>query len=85
MYLELAPVGMMKQEDLNKNIEKMQEQINEAEEISKVIYIKNLNFQTLESSLTDFLAKIDNPKSTKIIRDKTGKSMGYGFAEFGST
>ena len=27
---------------------------------------------------------MEEPKSTKIIKDKTGKSMGYGFVEFSS-
>lgn len=35
---------MMTEQDLTKKIEKMEEEIHGAEELSKVIYIKNLNF-----------------------------------------
>ena len=44
LYLEYAPVGMLQEKDLVEQIAKMDEEIQEAEEISKVIYIKNLNF-----------------------------------------
>ena len=73
---------MLKEKELAEQIQKMEEEIQEAEEISKVIYIKNLNFETTEDSLTQFLSKVDTPKSVKIIRNakNNNKSMGYGFA-----
>jgi RNA recognition motif-containing protein len=53
-------------------------------EEQKKLYIGNLNFDTNESDLKGFLEeKGVTPKEIKIISDKyTGKSKGFGFAEF---
>ena len=52
------------------------------EELSKVVYIKNLNFESVQGELYEILEKIGPVKYAKIVRSKEGKSMGFGFAEF---
>ena len=53
-------------------------------EEQKKLYIGNLSFDTTESDLRGFLEeKGATPTDIKIISDKyTGKSKGFGFAEF---
>lgn len=65
-------------------IDKIKAEIQEVEELSKVVHIKNLNFDTSETSLNEFFAKVETPRSVKIVRDpkKENKSRGFGFAEF---
>jgi len=53
-------------------------------EEQKKLYIGNLNYDTTESDLRGFIEeKGITPKEIRIISDKyTGKSKGFGFAEF---
>jgi len=53
-------------------------------EEQKKLYIGNLNFDTTESDLRGFIeGKGVTPTDIKIISDKyTGRSKGFGFAEF---
>jgi len=53
-------------------------------EEQKKLYIGNLNYDTSESDLRGFIeGKGATPAEIKIISDKyTGKSKGFGFAEF---
>ena len=53
-------------------------------EEQKKLYIGNLSFDTTESDLRGFIEeKGATPTDIKIISDKyTGKSKGFGFAEF---
>ena len=55
LYLEYAPVGMLKEADIDKKIDEIEEEKAEVEEISKVVYVKNLNFTTDEQSLSEFI------------------------------
>jgi RNA recognition motif-containing protein len=41
--------------------------------------VKNLNFQTSEEVLKKHLLKAGETKSVKIIKDKGGNPLGYGF------
>jgi len=44
LYLEYAPVGMISEESVEEKIKTLKKETEEAEELSKVVYIKNLNF-----------------------------------------
>lgn len=58
-----------------------QEDINAKNQ--KTVFVKNLNYQTVEQALEDMLvnAKIYGYKSIKIVR-KDNQSLGFGFVEF---
>lgn len=62
----------------------MVEEKQNEEELGKVLYVKNLNFGTSEDSLKKHLQSSGEIKSVKIIKDKQGNPMGYGFIEFAS-
>jgi multiple RNA-binding domain-containing protein 1 len=82
LYLEYAPVGMMTEEDVEKKVEDIKEEIQNEDEICKVVYVKNLNFETEDASLYELFEKIGPIKYARIVKSKEGKSMGYGFVEF---
>lgn len=60
----------------------MRKEEEEATELSKVVYIKNLNFSSDEAELYELFEKIGPIKYAKIVRSKDGKSMGFGFVEY---
>ena len=82
LFVEFAPVGMLDEETLDKQIESRKQEEEEMEELSKIVYIKNLNFESVEGDLYQMLEKIGPVKYAKIVRNKDSKSMGFGFAEF---
>lgn len=50
------------------------------------IYIGNLSFKTSEGDLESFLSQFGNVVDVRIIKDRdTGRSKGFGFAEFETT
>jgi RNA recognition motif-containing protein len=62
----------------------VEKEAEEAEELSKVVYMKNLNFETQEAALYEIFEKIAPIKYAKIVKSKEGKSMGFGFVEYDS-
>lgn len=44
----MAPIHMLTEEDLDVKIKKMEEENAEGEELSRIIYVKNLNFASTE-------------------------------------
>lgn len=82
LYLQYAPVGMIKEEELQHRIQKLEKEVEEAEELSRVVYVKNINFQTEEENLAAIFKQIAPIKYAKIVKNKHGKSMGFGFAEY---
>ena len=89
LYLEWAPIDILKPEDKNMEnnellMEDKDDNNNGAGE--KILYIKNLNFKSNEENLKKlFQAKFPENEiiSVKIIK-KNGLSQGYGFVEFKS-
>lgn len=77
---------MLTEKQLDVKIKKIQEENEEGEELSRIIYVKNLNFASTDEALEQVFTKnIEEPKSVKIIRDRqTNKSLGYGFIELSS-
>jgi multiple RNA-binding domain-containing protein 1 len=51
LFLEFAPVGMLDEQAIEKKLKTLKKEEEEAEELSKVVYIKNLNFESDESQL----------------------------------
>ncbi|KAL4447005.1 hypothetical protein ABPG74_014977 [Tetrahymena malaccensis] len=80
LYLEWAPLGMI---DVEQAEEEKEKEIEIEDELSKILYIKNLNFNTTESTLQSLFekAKVGTIRSVKIVKNK-GQSQGYGFIEF---
>lgn len=54
LYLEWAPIGMM---DIEEVQEKKQKEMEIEEELSKILYIKNLSFDTTEAALRNLFEK----------------------------
>lgn len=84
LYLEYAPIGFKISN--NESDFKEEKKINEGEinfEQGNVLFIKNLSFDTSESSLLAFFKKYQ-PSSVKIVKSKTDKNLsaGFGFVEF---
>lgn len=52
--------------------------------MSKILYIKNLNFITTENDLKNHFENYNllDINSVKIVKDKQGQSKGYAFIEF---
>ncbi|XP_070759819.1 probable RNA-binding protein 19 [Enoplosus armatus] len=99
LYLEWAPVGVFlaakpqpvleKQEAVKEEKKEEEEDEEEEEEESapgSTLFIKNLNFSTIEEKLQETFSKCGKVKSCSISKkkDKTGKllSMGYGFVQY---
>jgi multiple RNA-binding domain-containing protein 1 len=84
LYLEWAPTGLKKEEEL---LGKRPTLVPEEpmEESTPTVFVKNLNLTTEEADLEQFLSEKGFPdfKFVKIIRNQ-GKSLGYGFVEFES-
>ena len=83
IYLEWAPKGLVKEEQIAQVTEKSDEVDLSITENKKMIYIKNLNFETTEQDIkSEMLSNnISIPLYVKIIRKGT-QSKGYGFVEF---
>ncbi|KAL4495586.1 hypothetical protein ABPG72_014055 [Tetrahymena utriculariae] len=80
LYLEWAPLGMI---DVEQAEEEKEKEIIIEDELSKILYIKNLSFNTTEATLQGLFekAKVGTIRSVKIVKSK-GQSQGYGFIEF---
>ncbi|EGR30188.1 rbd protein, putative [Ichthyophthirius multifiliis] len=80
LYLEWAPIGLLKTEEVEKH-QKIQEEIDD--ELARVVYIKNLDFSVQETELKEFFEKqnLGEIKAVKIIK-KNNNSQGYGFVEY---
>ena len=48
------------------------------------IYIGNLSKQLTDAQLKDLVCPFGEPKSLSVATELSGKSMGFGFVEFGS-
>ena len=86
LYLEWAPVDILKTEEEIKIKEELLEIPEEKNAGDKILYIKNLNFVTTEENLLQLFKekfKENEIVSVKIIR-KNQLSQGYGFVEFKS-
>lgn len=59
--MEYAPIGMLEESDIDRKIEDKKEEKDEIEELSKVVYVKNLNFQTDEQALEQFISQVVDP------------------------
>ncbi len=93
LYIEYAPEGLIKEEapkpvEEKKKDTPMEEQKTEEGSVKygRTIFVKNLNFTTVEAKLADTFesAKVGKIVSVRIVKnskDKT-KSMGYGFVEY---
>jgi len=83
LYLEWAPSGLVNEDEIAEESKKNNGNTGEAEGIgSKVVFIKNLNFETTEDALKKFFENQNLGKYTiKIVKQK-GLSCGYGFIEF---
>ncbi|KRX11111.1 hypothetical protein PPERSA_05220 [Pseudocohnilembus persalinus] len=91
LYLEWAPENLMDDGNIQQNSNKIEEEnkIDEEEEnnknqLSKILYVKNLNFDTTEKALEKHFseANVGDLRSVKIVKTKEGLSSGYGFIEF---
>ena len=72
----------------NAHINEIVNQNENDDTLSRIVYVKNLNFNTTEASLTKYQLFYNrrvfaeyNLVSTKIVK-KEGLSLGYGFLEF---
>lgn len=94
LYLEWAPAALFedKQQEGKESLLKKrsyQEILETSEasenEKSRTLFLKNLNFETVEEDLEALFKKnrIDNIKNIRIVK-KEEKSMGFGFIEFGT-
>ena len=52
---------MLEESDIDRKIEDKKEEKDEIEELSKVVYVKNLNFQTDEQALEQFISQVVDP------------------------
>ena len=59
--MEYAPIGMLEESDIDRKIEDKKEEKDEIEELSKVVYVKNLNFQNDEQALEQFISQVVDP------------------------
>lgn len=73
-------MGMLDAEEI---AEEKQKEAEIEEELSKIIYVKNLNFDTKEPALQNLFekAQVGTIRSVKIVKSN-GNSQGYGFVEF---
>ncbi len=46
------------------------------------LHIGNLSRSVTDAELTEMIASIARPESVEIVRDRSGVSKGFGFAEF---
>ncbi|CAD8186826.1 unnamed protein product [Paramecium octaurelia] len=80
LYLEWAPTTLMG--ETNKTNEVNQQVEEQENELTRILYVKNLNFSTTEKNLLKFMSsKVNDIKKVTII-NKEGVSQGYGFIEF---
>ncbi|XP_057688957.1 probable RNA-binding protein 19 isoform X1 [Corythoichthys intestinalis] len=97
LYLEWAPVGVfveakpvpVKAQDVEEKREEEKEDEDEEDEEDvpgSTLFIKNLNFSTMEETLQETFSKCGKVKSCTVSKkkDKKGKmlSMGYGFVQY---
>ena len=82
LYLEWAPFGLVNEEQLAIQKEEQAEGNQEDKLTSKVLFVKNLNFDTTEDSFKNVFEKENLGKFTVKIVKKFGLSSGYGFVEF---
>jgi len=100
LYLEWAPVGVLsgevtakeeEQEDDEAGEESDEENENEEEAEGKVLFVKNLNFDTNEAKLKAIFSSCGKVSEATIAKKKDAKkegamlSMGYGFVKFKNT
>ncbi|CAD8181596.1 unnamed protein product [Paramecium pentaurelia] len=80
LYLGWAPTTLMGEMNTNNNVNP---QIVEQEnQLTRILYVKNINFSTTEITLVKFISsKVNDIKKVTII-NKEGVSQGYGFIEF---
>jgi len=82
LYLEWAPSGLIQEDEAPKDEIKDKGNEMEIDKQTKTLFIKNLNFETTESTLQKLFEKQKLGKmSIKIVR-KDQLSCGYGFVEF---
>ena len=100
LYLEWAPVDVFDENfkpevEEKQNVETQEKKIEDDKtqddeddalpEPESTIFVKNLNFSTIEADLVQVFSKIGKCKATvarKISQNKELLSMGYGFVEF---
>ena len=80
LYLEWAPIDLLDKSEVAK---RQNEEMETEAHLSKILYIKNINFETTEDKLRQHFeaGNLGDIRSVKIVR-MNGKSLGYGFIEF---
>lgn len=84
LYLEWAPIDILKSDDEDKENKEIILETKEDNGEDKILYIKNLNFKSTEENLKKlFQGKMsENDIIWVRIIKKDGLSQGYGFIEF---
>ena len=83
LYLEWAPLGLVREDDEDKrDTQKDQEADEASDKDSKTLFVKNLNFDTTDETVREAFEKQRLGKFTVKIVKKGQLSSGYGFLEF---